>query len=72
MREFSIPMPIPIPTRASKTSLVGGNGVSPVVDGGLFGAKAVACHGDRVVVVMASVQVGRLRRMGTASFCDFL
>jgi len=43
-----------------------------IVDGGLFGAKAVACHGDREVVVMASVPVGRLRRMGTASFCDFL
>jgi len=40
--------------------------------GGLFGAKAVACHGDREGVVMASVRGGRFRRMGTISFCDFL
>jgi len=43
-----------------------------VVAGGLFGAKAVPCHGDREGGVMASVRGGRLRRMGTASFCDFL
>ena len=40
--------------------------------GGLFGVKAVACHGDREVVVMASVRGGRCRGMGTVSFCDGL